>query len=751
MSEERERILAEIRAAAERAERERQAEQERLERAATTAPRSQRYARKARRVGKGVVFRARRGVDRLPPSARAALIRRRHLMHVTTNMGQLTDPAYLGRPPADIVGWIDATGMPAGPSAGYSLDPLDPAAAAAARAWLAAGPYDSDALLERRTDNHGDELGRTMAALRLRLRLADRPAVSADVAGSSVLFDARCLQSAAFGTRGIGRFAKAALVGARAALGDDRLVLLVDRGLEELPMDLAGDCRQVTRVEERDAARYTALVQPSPMTATADPLVPLLHGKAHCIAVVFDFIPMHYPTIYLRHYAARAEYAAALDSLRLYDEFVCISDLARVELLGFLGAPAEGPGSVPAVVAWPRDVLPPGEVAAAGDGTGPIVVMTGDEPRKNTFGALAAIGAATAGGAEERDVVVIGMAGQETRVHHWSIGAAMRPGEARTLGRISDAEMEDLLANASLVVVASFDEGLSLPVIEAVRAGAPVVAADIPAHRELIGTGSFLADPASPASMSAAIRRHRHSAATREQQLRSLLGHRHGVLEDVIGSLVSALPIHGPTALPAGRHRRDGPSASDRLRDPLGPSAHRRRGLLHDHDDRTGPTGRRHGLHHRGCGRRRVDAGRRADRRREHRRRHRAGLVRRRVRVSGGQQSLPPAVPRGARSHRRRRRLARHPPGRDVHGPARRGRGAAGDAARHREARPRPVAGRADRRHAPAPERRVLGGGTSLAHAHHAHAERGPADRGRDRNRAAAAALREPACSASVP
>ena len=174
------------------------------------------------------------------------------------------------------------------------------------------------------------------------------------------------------------------------------------------------------------------------MTATADPLVPILHSNALKIAVVFDFIPMHYPTVYLRHFAARSEYAAALDALRLYDEFVCISALARTELLAFLGGPTEGPAAVNAAVAWPRDVLPAGMATPPAHGQGPIVVMTGDEPRKNTFGALAAIGAATAGTDQPRDVVVLGMAGQDDRVHHWSIAAAMRPGEARTVSRLSD-------------------------------------------------------------------------------------------------------------------------------------------------------------------------------------------------------------------------------------------------------------------------------------------------------------------------
>ncbi len=560
----RELILHDIEAEVPRAEYERQILELRTRLAQVEGSRSWRYASKAAKVAKVAVFRARRAVEHLPAPVARQLVRRRHLKHVTVNMGHLTDPAYLGRPPADVVGWITPDGLPPVPAGGCDLRALTADDTAAARAWLDAGPYDSDALLDRRTDNHGDELGRAMAALRLRLRLADRPAKPHWAGGNRVLFDARCLQTPAFGNRGIGRFAKAALLGVREAMGDTRLVLLVDDGLEPLPADLAGGCALVTRVDEDTLPAYSVLVQPSPMTASAEPLIPLLHSTAHRIAIVFDFIPMHYPTVYLRHVAGRAEYAAALDSLRMYDEFLCISHLACAELAAFLGRPTEGPGALEAVVAWPRDVLPAGEIPTPSRGTGPIVVMTGDEPRKNTFGMLAGIGAATAGDAGPRDVVVLGMAGQDTRVHHWSIAAAMRPGEAVTAGRISDAEMHDLLSGASLVVVDSFDEGLSLPVIEAVRAGAAVVASDIPAHRELLGQGSFLADPASPKSLDKAIRRHLRRPATQARQARALAGHRHVDLEDALGQRVvkavrpAGVDLPAPAVFVGGRPLRVG-------------------------------------------------------------------------------------------------------------------------------------------------------------------------------------------------
>lgn len=496
------------------------------------------YSRKVARVGKAVLNRARALGSRMPATLQQARVRRRHLKHVTVNMGHLTHPDLMSPPQSDVLSWITPDGLPEPPAAGLDLDSFTPQDADLVRDWLA-DPHDTDDMLVRRTDNHGDELGRARAALRLRLALTQRPAKEAWAGGDRVLFDARCLQTAAFGTRGIGRFAKAALGAARSAVGDDRLDLLVDRGLEELPEELAGRCRQVTRIDERELPAYGVLVQPSPMTASTHPLLPVLHSSAAKIAVVFDFIPKHHPTIYLRDVASRAEYAAALDALRMYDEFVCISQLVQRELGTVLGRPADGPGALVSRVAWPRDVLPNGAVRSAGAATGPIVVMTGDDARKNTFGGLAGVAAATADELT-RDVVVIGMAGTGDRVHHWSIAAAMRPGEARTAERISDEEMDALLADASVVVVPSFDEGLSLPVIEALRAGSPVVASDIPAHRELIGVGSFLADPRSPAAIAKAVRATVGKSGIRNRQLQRLQDHRHSDLETVIADRISA-------------------------------------------------------------------------------------------------------------------------------------------------------------------------------------------------------------------
>jgi hypothetical protein len=458
-------------------------------------------------------------------------------------MAELIDPAFLGQAVAEHVDWIKPEGKPKLPDACldlYSFSALD---REAAQVWLAENPYDSDAQLNARTDNFYDEIGRVKAGLRSRIRLSeiDLPAENHSAAGlrGRILVDARSVQSSVHGHRGIGRFAEAAVRAVLESVDHARVDLLVDSGSGQLPESLVGRCSLVSRVTDRSAGNYSGLIQPSPMTASPDPLVPLLRLPVTKMAIVFDFIPLDYPSVYLKNPAERLEYAANLDALRLHNQFVCISEVAKQQLIEFLAQSSAEEDSLTAArnatVAWPAAVLGSGVHGAFGGRgkSGPIVVITGDEPRKNTLGALSAIGAATVL-EDPRNVVVLGMSQHGALIHHLSMYAAIRPGEVQTSPRLSDSEMADLLASASIAVIASFDEGLSLPVLEALRSGTPVVASDIPAHRELIGSGTFLADPADPRDLCRAIRKHRGSAVTARGQWAHLQRHSHRELESVI-------------------------------------------------------------------------------------------------------------------------------------------------------------------------------------------------------------------------
>ena len=60
---------------------------------------------------------------------------------------------------------------------------------------------------------------------------------------------------------------------------------------------------------------------------------------------------------------------------------------------------------------------------------------------------------------------------------------------------LSDAGMASLMAGACVLLAPSFSEGFGLPVAECLSLGVPVIASDIPAHREVAGDYATLIDP----------------------------------------------------------------------------------------------------------------------------------------------------------------------------------------------------------------------------------------------------------------
>ena len=84
--------------------------------------------------------------------------------------------------------------------------------------------------------------------------------------------------------------------------------------------------------------------------------------------------------------------------------------------------------------------------------------------------------------------------------------------------RIQDVREEDMAAFYTLAqtfVFPSFIEGFGLPMLEAMAAGTPVVAADIPVVREVGGDAILVFDPTDPAALSAQIRRVDHDPQLR--------------------------------------------------------------------------------------------------------------------------------------------------------------------------------------------------------------------------------------------
>ncbi|UGX88657.1 glycosyltransferase family 4 protein [Phyllobacterium meliloti] len=73
---------------------------------------------------------------------------------------------------------------------------------------------------------------------------------------------------------------------------------------------------------------------------------------------------------------------------------------------------------------------------------------------------------------------------------------------------LGDAALADLMAGAAALLAPSFVEGYGMPVAEAMATGTPVIASDIPSHREITGDQAILLDPSDGLGWRAAVDAH---------------------------------------------------------------------------------------------------------------------------------------------------------------------------------------------------------------------------------------------------
>lgn len=143
----------------------------------------------------------------------------------------------------------------------------------------------------------------------------------------------------------------------------------------------------------------------------------------------------------------------------------------------------------PAAVAWPGTPILP-RVPARNDDDPAFVILGTIEGRKNHALLLSLWQRmmAESGGAPVPRLIIVGRRGWQAD----AVFAALDNGEfgdrVQEVGPLDDRRLAETLAGAKALLFPSFAEGYGIPLVEALAAGVPVIASDLPVFRE-IGQG----------------------------------------------------------------------------------------------------------------------------------------------------------------------------------------------------------------------------------------------------------------------
>lgn len=237
-----------------------------------------------------------------------------------------------------------------------------------------------------------------------------------------------------------------------------------------------GSCRGGARRWWRRARELERRHREAPFTHCLTDHGPLVRPeRVRNVVTVHDLRFLHGYGGRVRRWYGRRRYG---DLLRRAAAVVAVSPSVADELRGAYGmrdAHVARNAAAPVFSRAAADRVE--EVLAARGLSRPYVLTVGrDEPRKALQAACLAWRAARAQGATYRWVVV----GTDRFVGE-GVVSFPHPG---------DAELAALYAGASFTLVPSRYEGYSLPVVESLSCGTPVIASDIAAHRALLADGA---------------------------------------------------------------------------------------------------------------------------------------------------------------------------------------------------------------------------------------------------------------------
>ncbi|RCS23328.1 glycosyltransferase [Phyllobacterium salinisoli] len=234
-----------------------------------------------------------------------------------------------------------------------------------------------------------------------------------------------------------------------------------------------------------------------------DAITPIMrHDRKYIIStIIYDIIPFLNPKEYLEGDKIYSDfYLQKIKFIKNVDILFSISESSRNEgiehlnidegrIVNIRGATSD--------VFYREDFIDANFLSSIGVEDKYILYTGGADWRKNIERLIGAYSKLSSSIRGQYKVVLAGRMpdGDVARLRHLAKTLRVPAGDVIFTGFISDEVLRQLYSNCSLFVFPSWHEGLGLPILEAMRCGAPVIAANTSSMPEIVGLDEALFDP----------------------------------------------------------------------------------------------------------------------------------------------------------------------------------------------------------------------------------------------------------------
>lgn len=235
------------------------------------------------------------------------------------------------------------------------------------------------------------------------------------------------------------------------------------------------------------------------------PAVPFWQ-RVPTVVTLFDIMPLHMGDALLRHARYRQFFQWQLDACRHAAHLITASEYTARELVQFKIARPEKISVIPlAAPALDESDTVSTDVRHILEGAPFFLHVGGNEPQKNQATVLRAFGVACRNPAFQHRLVLVGATHlTDAPALEMTTRAALR------ILRVTDAtraDMDALYEHCAALVFPSLHEGFGLPVLEAMRAAAPVITSNTSCLPEITGDAALLVEPLDADALANAMRR----------------------------------------------------------------------------------------------------------------------------------------------------------------------------------------------------------------------------------------------------